>query len=74
MTEVEMVLLKAYVVGGRFMAPVFRSGIMSEIVEHVLTPNGTNRTTIEYVELVKYAHQNIPAKSVVLQLLADGFT
>jgi hypothetical protein len=68
-----MVLLKGYVFGDRFMAPAFRSAIIYHLAEHLLSPYQKAGTIFAYVELVKYTYGNVPAGSVVLQLLADKF-
>ncbi|KAE8843642.1 hypothetical protein HRS9122_04745 [Pyrenophora teres f. teres] len=68
-----LVLLKAYVFGDRFIAPVFRSAIMDNIISHVLVPDKNDGLPDASMELINYAYTNIASKNAVVQLLVDGF-
>ncbi|KAI0578340.1 hypothetical protein TUN199_05749 [Pyrenophora tritici-repentis] len=72
-TALGLVLLKAYVLGDRFVAPTFRSAIMDSIISHVLMSDKNDELPGASIELVNYSYINVVSKSAVVQLLVDGF-
>jgi hypothetical protein len=71
--KLSMILLKGYVFGDRFMVPAFRSAMLENLVEEFLPPNQRTGSSLAFVHLVKYAYDNVPAGSAVLQYLVDEF-
>jgi hypothetical protein len=71
--ELNMFLLKAYAFGDRFLAPVFRSSVMSALNQNLFVLAKQDGSTSVYVGLVRYAYDNIQASSIVLQRLVDRF-